>query len=71
MLNITNPLQQKGSAISDSTITISQVSWQEFESRVQKILIITDQLDILAFELRQMSFFLKNAAQKIRLERQA
>ena len=57
--------------MSDSTITVSQVSWQEFENRVQKILIISDQLDILAFELRQMSFFLKNATQKIRLERQA
>lgn len=57
--------------MSDSTITVSRVSWQEFENRVQKILIISDQLDILAFELRQMSFFLKNAAQKVRLERQA
>ncbi|MDI9637875.1 hypothetical protein QM565_19290 [Geitlerinema splendidum] len=57
--------------MSDSTITVSQVSWQEFENRVQKILIISDQLDILAFELRQMSFFLKNATQKIRLEGQA
>lgn len=57
--------------MSDNTITVSRVSWQEFENRVQKILIISDQLDILAFELRQMSFFLKNAAQKVRLERQA
>jgi hypothetical protein len=55
----------------DSTITVSRVSWQEFENRVQKILIISDQLDILTFELRQMSFFLKDATQKIRLERQA
>ncbi len=57
--------------MSDSTITVSRVSWQEFENRVQKILIISDQLDILTFELRQMSFFLKDATQKIRLERQA
>jgi len=57
--------------MSDSTITVSRVSWQDFENRVQKILIISDQLDILAFELRQMSLFLKNATQKIRLERQA
>ena len=57
--------------MSDNTITVSRVSWQEFENRVQKILIISDQLDILAFELRQMSFFLKNATQKVRLERQA
>lgn len=57
--------------MSDNTITVSRVSWQEFENRVQKILIISDQLDILTFELRQMSFFLKDATQKIRLERQA
>lgn len=56
--------------MSDSTITVSRVFWQEFENRVQKILIISDQLDILTFELRQMSFFLKDATQKIRLERQ-
>jgi len=55
----------------DSTITVSRVSWQEFENRVQKILILSDQLDILAFELRQMSLFLKDATQKVYLERQA
>ena len=53
--------------MSESTITVSQVFWQEFENRVQKVLIISDQLDILTFELRQMSLFLKDTAQKIRL----
>jgi len=57
--------------MSENTITVSRVSWQELENRVQKILIISDQLDILTFELRQMSLFLKDATQKIRLERQA
>ena len=57
--------------MSENTITVSRVSWQELENRVQKILIISDQLDILAFELRQMSLFLKDATQKVRPERQA
>lgn len=57
--------------MSDSTITVSRVSWQEFENRVHKIIILSDKLDILAFELRQMSLFLKDATQKVRLERQA
>ena len=57
--------------MSENTITVSRASWQELETRVQKILIISDQLDILAFELRQTSLFLKDTTQKVRPERQA
>jgi hypothetical protein len=46
------------------------MDWQELENRVQKIIILSDKLDILAFELRQTTLFLKDATQKVRPERQ-
>ncbi len=52
--------------MSETTFTVSQASTQELENRIQKIIILSDKLDILAFEARQASGFLKDAYNKMR-----
>lgn len=47
--------------MSENTIVVSRVFLQELENRIQKIIIFSDKLDILAFEARQASGFLKDA----------
>lgn len=47
--------------MSEDTVAISRISLQALESRIQQIVLIADQLDILAYEARQTSTFLKEA----------
>ncbi len=52
--------------MSETTFTVSKSSTQELEHRIQKIIILADKLDILAFETRQASGFLKDAYNDMR-----
>ncbi len=47
--------------MSESTIAVSPIFLQELENRIQRMIILSDKLDILAFEARQASGFLKDA----------
>ena len=51
--------------MSETTFTVSQASTQELEHRIQKIINLSDNLDMLAFEVRQASGFLKDAYRKV------
>ena len=46
--------------MSKGTIAVSKASFQELEFRIKKFTIISDKLDILAFEARQASKFLED-----------
>lgn len=68
LLNIINPLKEKGSTMSKPNIVVSTVSLQALEYRIQQIGRLADSLDILAFEVRQVSNYLKDAYKNLRLE---
>jgi hypothetical protein len=52
-------------------ITVSSVSLQALEFRVQQIGRLADNLDILAFEVRQVSNYLRDASKKLRSEEES
>jgi hypothetical protein len=54
--------------MSKPNIAVSTVSLQALEYRIQQIGRLADNLDILAFEVRQVSNYLKDAYKNLRLE---
>ncbi len=54
--------------MSKPNIVVSTVSLQALEYRIQQIGRLADSLDILAFEVRQVSNYLKDAYKNLRLE---
>jgi hypothetical protein len=54
--------------MSKPNIVVSKVSLQALEYRIQQIGRLADSLDILAFEVRQVSNYLKDAYKNLRLE---
>lgn len=56
--------------MSKPTIIVSKVSLQALEYRIQQIGRLSDSLEILAFEVRQVSNYLKDAYKILRLEKQ-
>ncbi len=57
--------------MSKPNIVVSRVSLQALEYRIQQIGRLADNLDILAFEVRQVSNYLKNAYENLRLEEES
>ncbi|MBP9692341.1 MAG: hypothetical protein KBD90_03305 [Alphaproteobacteria bacterium] len=52
----------------EGTIAVSKASLQELEFRIKRLTLISDKLDILAFEARQASKFLDDVYKSMRLE---
>lgn len=52
-------------------ITVSNVSLQALEHRIQQIGRLADTLDMLAFEVRQVSNYLKDAYKNLRSEEES
>ena len=54
--------------MSEANIAVSKVFLQALKHRIQQIALISDKLDMLAFETRQVSGFLKDAYKNVRLK---
>lgn len=54
--------------MSEQTITLSRASLQELESRIHQILLISDKLDILSYEMKQISGYLKKAYKSLEIK---
>lgn len=54
---------------SKPTIVVSRASLRALELKIQKFLTLSDRLDVLAFEVRYISTFLKDACKKMYMEK--
>ncbi len=54
--------------MSETNITVSKSFFQELGYKIQKISDISDDLDVLAFESRQVSLFLKSVYKNARIK---
>lgn len=67
-LNTTNPYDG-GLIMSEDTIAVSKFFFKDLEHKIQRVSLIADKLDLLAFDARQFCNSLDKAYKKACLER--